>query len=111
MASAGSRAVTAGSEFHRPRSTRYLQQPVCHARYSGRDLGGPGLSSADRGAAPAGHGVQSDGGEQHDGSPDVLRSRAEPEQVDTVVDDRDDEPAEHRTQHPAPATEQADAAD
>jgi hypothetical protein len=24
MASAGSRTVTAGSEFHRPRSTRYL---------------------------------------------------------------------------------------
>src|SRR3984885_10058709 len=89
---------------------RLSAEPVCHARYSARDFGGPGLSSADRGAAPAGHGVQSDGGEQHDGGPDVLRSRAEPEQGDTVVDDRDDEPAEHRAQHPAPATEQADAA-
>ena len=35
MVSAGSRTVTAGSEFHRPRSTRSIaQQPVCHAAHS-----------------------------------------------------------------------------
>jgi hypothetical protein len=36
---------------------------------------------------------------------------AESEQLQAVVDDRDDEPAEHGAEHLAPAAEQADPAD
>src|SRR5580692_546119 len=31
---AGSRTITAGSEFHRPRSTLVLRELVCHTSYS-----------------------------------------------------------------------------
>src|SRR6202041_1074891 len=63
------------------------------------------------GLAPAGQDVGADRGQQHQGEDQVLRRRAHPQEVDAVVDGRDDDPAEHAVQRLAAAAEQAGPAD
>src|SRR6266571_2682511 len=97
MASAGSRTVTAGSEFHRPRSTlNNANQYAMTAIPRGSGLTGR--------AAPAGERIHGHRGEQHNRSPDVLRGRRESEQQQAVVDHADYQTTEH-------GAEQAGAAD
>ena len=86
MASAGSRTITAGSEFHRPRSTlnnanQYATTGI-PATSQARAAGPLGTV-----AAASGQGVQGHGGEQDNRGPDVLASGAEANQDDAVVDD------------------------
>src|SRR6266568_1966431 len=88
MASAGSRTVTAGSEFHRPRSTlNNANQYAMTAIPRGSGLTGR--------AAPAGERIHGHSGEQQK----------------AVVDHADYQTTEHGAEHPSPAAEQAGAAD
>src|SRR5678816_3843291 len=106
MASAGSRTVTAGSEFHRPRSTLNNANQYAMSGYSA-----PFWPASGGRAAPARQCVHRHRGEQHTRGPYVLSSRTEPEKLQAVVDHADHQSAEYRAQHPAAATEEAYSAD
>src|SRR5215475_11809511 len=106
MASAGSRTVTAGSEFHRPRSTLNNANQYAMSGYSAPIWPGSGCH-----AAPPGKRVYRHSAEQDCRGPDVLRSRTKPEKLQAVVDHGDHQPAEYRAEHPAAAAKEAHPTD
>src|SRR5215469_5064464 len=118
MDSAGSRTVTAGSEFHRPRSTLtartsvpyrvFRAGPPGRAQQPGRAV--PLRSRSAYGTSPR-EDIDGRSGEQDGRDGDVNPLALEAQQVEAVVDAADDQAAQDAVDGLAAAAEQAGAAD